>query len=71
MSFKAADYDRLEHAIDRSRRLSIMRRGTEYVVIPLRLRLVDGREAVDARHPTTGEVMRFFVDELDRWDLVS
>ncbi len=71
MSFKASDYDRLEHAIDRARRLSIMRRGTEYVVIPLRLRLVDGREAVDARHPTTGEVMRFFVDELDRWDVVS
>ncbi|MBI3790910.1 MAG: hypothetical protein HY275_08525 [Gemmatimonadetes bacterium] len=71
MNFSPGDYDRLEHAIDHGRRVAIRRRGTEYLVIPKRLKLEGGREAVDATHPTTGDVMRFWIDELDGWDVVS
>ena len=71
MSFTTGDYDRLEHAIDRGRRVAIRRRGTEYLVVPAALRLVSGREALDATHPTTGDAIRFWIDELDRWDVVS
>ena len=71
MPFTARDYDRLEGAIDRGRRLSIWRRGTEFIVIPGALRIVGGREALDAKHPTTGDALRLWIDEVDRWEVVS
>ena len=71
MTFSPGDYDRLESAIDRGRRVAIRRRGTEYLVVPAAIRLVAGREALDAKHPTTGDAIRFWIDELDRWDVVT
>lgn len=59
------EYEALERAIIDRRRLSIYRRGTEYVVVPERLRIADGHESIDAAHPTTGETMTFRIDELD------
>ena len=64
------DYDALEGAIIHGRRLAITRRGTEYVVVPLRLRIEGGREALDTRHPTTGERMTLYVDEMDAVEVV-
>jgi len=64
-------YDALESAITHGRRLAIFRRGTEYVVIPQRLRTSGGREVVDVLHPTTGEEMALFLDEIDRLDIVA
>ena len=58
-------YDSLENAIDRGTRLSVWRRGTEYLIVPLRLRLVNRRECIDARHPSTGAKLVLWVDELD------
>ena len=65
MQLTHAEYDALERAIIDRRRLAIYRRGTEYVVVPQRLRIVDGRESIDAVHPTTGDAMTFRIDELD------
>jgi hypothetical protein len=59
------EYDALERAIIDRRRLSIYRRGTEYVVVPERLRIADGRESIDTTHPTTGDRLTFRIDELD------
>lgn len=59
------EYEALERAIIDRRRLSIYRRGTEYVVVPERLRITGGHESIDAAHPTTGERMSFRIDELD------
>ena len=59
------EYEALERAIIDRRRLSIYRRGTEYVVVPERLRITGGHESIDAAHPTTGETMTFRIDELD------
>lgn len=64
-------YDRLERAIIDGDRISLYRRGTEYVVIPVALKTVDGREAIMATHPTTGERMTFSLGEIDRFEVVG
>ncbi len=63
-------YDILEGAITSGNRIAAFRRGTEYVVIPTRLRVIKGREAVDATHPTTGDGITIYLDEIDSFELV-
>ena len=69
-AMSVADYDRLERAIVDGRRLSLWRRGTEFLVIPERLKLANGREVVLARHPSTGQRMELFIDELDVIEMI-
>lgn len=64
-------YDRLERAIADGRRISVYRRGTEFVVVPRRLRTTSGREALEATHPTTGEPMVLYIDEVDAIEVVG
>lgn len=64
-------YDALESAIANGRRIVVYRRGTEYVVIPIRLQLTSGRESISARHPTTGESITLYIDEVDSIDVVD
>jgi hypothetical protein len=63
-------YDALESAITHGRRISIRRRGTEYVGIPKKLWSEGQREAVSILHPTTGEEITVYLDEIDRLDVV-
>lgn len=65
-----AQYDLLERAIIDGTRLMIMRRGTEYVVIPERLRVESGREVIMARHPSTGHRLELIIDEIDTIEAV-
>ena len=65
VQFSHRQYDLLERAIVDRRRVAIYRRGTEYVVTPRSLTLSEGREVISAVHPTTGEEMTFYLDELD------
>ena len=67
----AAQYDALERAIADRRRLSVWRRGTEYVVVVDRLRLTGGREALEAHHPTTGDQLILYIDELEGIEVVG
>jgi hypothetical protein len=60
-----AQYDALERAIVDGTRIAVYRRGTEYVVVPTRLRVEGGREAIEATHPTTGHALTLYVDEVD------
>lgn len=64
-------YDILEKAIQSGRRISAYRRGTEYVVVPTRLRMISGREAVEAMHPTTGDQITIYLDEMDSFEVVK
>jgi len=64
-------YDLLERAITTGRRISAFRRGTEYVVVPTGLRVISGREAVEATHPTTGDQITIYLDELDSFEVVK
>jgi len=67
----AAQYDALERAIADGRRLSVWRRGTEYVVVVDHLRLTGGREALEAHHPTTGDRLTLYIDELEGIEVVG
>jgi hypothetical protein len=66
-----SEYDQLERAIIDGNRISLYRRGTEYIVIPVSLKSVDGKEAMLATHPTTGERMTFLIGEIDRFEVVG
>ena len=63
-------YDLLESAILGGTRIAAFRRGTEYVVVPTRLRMIKGREAVEATHPTTGDEITLYLDEMDSFEVV-
>ena len=58
-------YDELERAVRDGTRMSIMRRGTEYVVIPLAVRVRGGKESIEARNPTTGDSMVIHIEDLE------
>jgi hypothetical protein len=68
--FTTSQYDALERAISHGTRLSVFRRGTEFVVIATRLFLRDGREAIETVHPTTGDRMVLLLDDIDRFEVV-
>ena len=63
-------YDLLERAITRGTRISAYRRGTEFVVIPERLKVILGREAIESTHPTTGDRIVLYLDELEAIEAV-
>jgi hypothetical protein len=63
-------YDALERAIANGIRIAVWRRGTEFIVIPKRLRLDKGREAIEAMHPTTGHQLTLYIDEVDAIEVV-
>jgi hypothetical protein len=65
-----SEFDRLERAILDGRRVALVRQGREVVVIPLRLFLREGREVIEARHPTTGDLITRVIDELDAVEVV-
>ena len=65
-----AQYDALERAIVDQRRVAVLRRGTEYIVVPERLIVKSGREAIIARHPSTGSPITLFLDETDALEVV-
>ena len=63
-------YDALERAVRDGGRISVYRRGTEYIVVPRRLGLKGGRELIEARNPTTGDELSLYLDELDAIEVV-
>jgi hypothetical protein len=63
-------YNTLERAIERGERIAVYRRGTEYIVIPERLQSSGRREALEAVHPTTGERITLYLDEVDSIEVV-
>ena len=66
----ADQYDALERAISDGRKLSVWRRGTEFIVVIDRLRVSSGREALEAHHPTTGDALTLYIDELEGIEVV-
>ena len=65
-----AEYDALERAIVDARRIRLFRRGTEFLVVPEKLVVRDGRGAIIARHPTTGAALEILLEETDRFEVV-
>lgn len=64
-------YDALEGAVTHARRVSVYRRGTEYLGIPQRIYQDGRREAVSILHPTTGEEITIYLDEIEKLDVLT
>ena len=69
--FTHQQYDDIERSVASGRRIVVWRRGTEYIVVPMALRVRGGRELIEARNPTTGDPMTLYLDELDRIEVVK
>jgi hypothetical protein len=70
-SLSHREYDALERAILDGQRIAVWRRGTEYVVVPSELHIRGGREAIEARNPTTGDSLTLFLDDIDSFEVVG
>ncbi len=62
--------DQLERAIRDGRRVAIMRRGTEYIVIPTRITHRDNQDAFFGRLPMTGEELLFTLTEVEAFQVL-
>ena len=65
------DYDQLERAVMDGKRIALVRQGRDVVVIPLRLFMRNGREVIEARHPTTGDLITRVIEDLDAVEFLS
>jgi len=66
-----SEYDALERAVRLGSRIAIDRRGTEFEVIARRLLLDGGRERIETVHPSTGDALVFYIDEVDRIQVIA
>jgi hypothetical protein len=66
----STQYDALERAIVDGQRIAVMRRGTEFLVIPISIGVRNGQETIEALHPTTGERLTLVIDELEDIEVV-
>ena len=64
------EYDRLERAVQDGKRIVVVRQGRETVVLQRRIYLRNGREVIEATHPTTGDVMDVIIDLLDSLEVL-
>jgi len=71
MRWSSDRYDQLESATRSGRRVALERRGTEYVVIAVGLRVVDSRESLIGRLPMTGEELSFALDDLTAFEVID
>ena len=63
-------YDALEDAVRDGRRVLVRHRHQDILVVPERLVLRNRREAIEARHPTTGDRLIIWIDEAESIEVV-
>jgi hypothetical protein len=63
--------DQLENAVRHGRRVALSRRGTEYIVIAVRLASLGNRDAFIGRNPMTGEEIAFVLEEIDAMQVLT
>jgi hypothetical protein len=63
--------DQLESAARRGQRVAVSRRGTEYIVVALRVTTEDQHEVLIGRLPMTGEDLTFRLDQIDSFQVVG
>ena len=73
MSFRwtADRMDQLESATRRGLRVALTRRGTEYVVVAIRIVSSGTSEALLGKLPMTGEELSFRLDEIDSFQVIE
>jgi uncharacterized protein with PhoU and TrkA domain len=63
--------DQLEHAARRGLRVALSRRGTEYIVVAVRVTSIDQHDAFIGRLPMTGEDLTFRLGEIDSFQVIE
>ena len=63
-------YDQLERAVQDGKRIAVVRQGRETVVLPRRMFVRDGREVIEATHPTTGDLIDLVIDFVDSVEIL-
>ncbi|HEY3012111.1 MAG TPA: hypothetical protein VGJ36_05135 [Gemmatimonadales bacterium] len=63
--------DQLENAARKGLRVALSRRGTEYVVVALRVTSVDQHEALIGWLPMTGEELTFRLNEIENFQVIE
>lgn len=63
--------DQLENAARRGLRVALSRRGTEYVVVAVRVTSVDQYDALIGWLPMTGEELTFRLDEIESFQVIE
>ena len=63
--------DRLESAARRGLRVTVARRGTEYVVVARRVGAVSGKEIFIGFLPMTGEELVFALNDIDAFEVIG
>jgi hypothetical protein len=63
--------DQLEHAARLGLRVALSRRGTEYIVIAVRVTEVDQHEALVGRLPMTGEELIFRLEDIESFQVIE
>ena len=63
--------EQLESAVRQRKRVSLRRRGNEYVVVASALTSSRGRDALSAYLAMTGEEMLFVLNELDHFQVID
>jgi hypothetical protein len=63
--------DQLENAARKNLRVSLTRRGTEYVVTAIRVTSIGQHEALIGFLPMTGEELIFRLDEIEGFQVIE
>jgi hypothetical protein len=63
--------DQLESAARRGQRVALSRRGTEYVVVAMRVTTENRHDVLIGRLPMTGEELSFRLDQIDSFQVVG
>jgi hypothetical protein len=63
--------DQLEHAARKGLRVALSRRGTEYIVVAVRVTSVGRHEAFIGRLPMTGENLTFRLDDIESFQVIE
>jgi hypothetical protein len=63
--------DQLESAARRGQRVALSRRGTEYIVVALRVTTEEQHDVLVGRLPMTGEDLSFRLDQIDSFQVVG
>jgi hypothetical protein len=72
LRWTAERMDQLESAARRGLRVALItRRGTEYVVLALRVTTVGNRETLVGRLPMTGEELDFPLEEIEHFQVIG
>lgn len=71
LRWTTARMDQLEHAARNGLRVALSRRGTEYIVVALRVTSVDQHEALIGRLPMTGEDLTFRLGDIDSFQVIE